>query len=85
MSSTRFNAHFDTPHRGPPYPFKDAGAVADSAQCHGEVPLRCQQAMHTQRCLGVPTGKNPEDDNLASMEAVQWAPFFLYISHDRCY
>jgi hypothetical protein len=26
----RFNAHLDTSHHGPPHPFKDAGAVADS-------------------------------------------------------
>jgi hypothetical protein len=26
--------------------------------------------------LGVPTGKNPEDSNLASVEAMQW--FLLY-------
>jgi hypothetical protein len=30
MSSMRFNARLDTSHRGPPHPFTDAGAVADS-------------------------------------------------------
>jgi hypothetical protein len=30
MSSMRFSARLNTSHHGPPYPFKDAGAVADS-------------------------------------------------------
>jgi hypothetical protein len=30
MSSKRFNARLDTPHRGPPHPLRDAGVVADS-------------------------------------------------------
>jgi hypothetical protein len=31
------------------------------------MPLRCQQELHTEGFLGVPTGKNPEDSNLASV------------------
>jgi hypothetical protein len=30
-----------------------------------DVPLHCQQERHTKGCLEVPTGKNPEDSNLA--------------------
>jgi hypothetical protein len=72
MSSVRFSARLDIYH-GPPHPFKDAGVVADSLshpQCDGEVPLRCPQELHTQEVLGVPTGKNPEDSNPASVEAM---------------
>jgi hypothetical protein len=51
-------------------------------QCDGEVPLRCQQELHTQGSLGVSTGKNPEDSNLASVEAMQWVLLYLSIGHD---
>jgi hypothetical protein len=34
---------------------------------------------------GVPTGKNPEDLNLASVEAMQWVLLYLSIGHDKCY
>jgi hypothetical protein len=37
------------------------------------------------RMFRCPTGKNPEDSNLASMKAMQWVLLYLYISHDRCY
>jgi hypothetical protein len=40
---------------------------------------------HAQGFLGVPTGKNPEDSNLASVEAMQWVLLDLSIDHDRCY
>jgi hypothetical protein len=40
--------------------------------------MRCQQELHTQGCLGVPTGKNPEDSNPAGAEA-------LSIGHERCH
>jgi hypothetical protein len=46
------------------------------------VPLRCQQELLTQGFLGVSTGKNPEDSNLASVEAMQWALLYLSIGHD---
>jgi hypothetical protein len=45
------------------------------------MPLRCQQELHTQGFSGVSTGKNPEDSNLASVEAMQWVLF--YLSTDR--
>jgi hypothetical protein len=34
------------------------------------------------RVLGVPTGKNPEDSNLVSVEAMQWGLLYLSIGHD---
>jgi hypothetical protein len=34
------------------------------------------------RSLGVPTGKNPGDSNLASVEAMQWVLLFLSIGRD---
>lgn len=52
-------------------------------QCDSEVPLCCQQELHTQGLLGVPTGKNPENSNQVSMEAMQWACLYLSISHNR--
>jgi hypothetical protein len=32
-----------------------------------------------------PTGKNPEDSNLASVEAIQWVVLYLSVGHDRRY
>jgi hypothetical protein len=49
-------------------------------QCEGEVPLRCQQELHTQGFLAVPTRKTPEDSNLVSVEAMQWALLYLSIA-----
>jgi hypothetical protein len=49
------------------------------------VPLRYQQELHLQGFLGVPVGKNPDDSNLACMEAMQWVFLYLSISHDRYY
>jgi hypothetical protein len=80
MSSMRFSACFDTSHHGPPHPFKDAGVVADNLtqpQCYGGVSLRCQQELHIQ-------GKNREDPNLTSIEAMQCVLFYPSY-HDRCY
>jgi hypothetical protein len=31
------------------------------------------------RDLGVPTGKNPDDSNLASVEAMQWVLLYLSV------
>jgi hypothetical protein len=43
----------------------------------------CKQELYTQGFLDVPAGKNPEDLNLASVEAMQWVLLYLSISHDR--
>jgi hypothetical protein len=73
-------ARVDTSHHGPPHPFKDAGVVADILTgIHNAT-----EAAYT-RDLGVPTGKHPEDSNLASVEAMQWVLLHLSIGHDRCY
>jgi hypothetical protein len=52
-------------------------------QCDGEVSLRCQQELHTQGVVGVPTGKYSEDSNLAGVEAMQWIFLCLSIAYDR--
>jgi hypothetical protein len=46
--------------------------------------VKCQQELHrpTRGFLAVPTGKNPEDSNLASVEAMQWVLLYLSIGHD---
>jgi hypothetical protein len=49
------------------------------------VPLRYEEELHIHGFLGVPTGKNPEDSNLATVEAIQWVLLYLSISHDRRY
>jgi hypothetical protein len=54
-------------------------------QCDGMAPLCCQQELHTQGTLGVPTVKNPADSTLESVEAMQWVLLYLSIGHDRCY
>jgi hypothetical protein len=70
------NVRLDMSYRGPPCPFTDGGVVADSLtgihSADGEVPLHCQQELHTLGFLDVLTGKNPKDSNLASVEAMQW-------------
>jgi hypothetical protein len=50
--------------------------------------VRCLFVVNRSRIhkgLGVPTGKNPEDSNLASVEAMQWVLLYLSIAHDMCY
>jgi hypothetical protein len=37
------------------------------------------------RVLSVPMSKNPEDSNLASVEATLWVLLCLFIGHDRWY
>jgi hypothetical protein len=88
MSSVRFNARLDTSHHGPPLPFKNAGGVADVLTGIHNATVKClfivnRSCMH--RLLGVPAGTNPEDSNLASVEAMQWALTYLTSCHDRCY
>jgi hypothetical protein len=39
-------------------------------QYDGEVCVHCQQELHTQAYLGVPTGKNLDYSNLACVEAM---------------
>jgi hypothetical protein len=89
MSSMRFNARLDTSHHGPPHPFNDAGAVADRSTGIHSAMVKCLFAVN-RSCihrgfLGVPTGKNPEDSNPESVEAMQWVLVYLSIGHGRCY
>jgi hypothetical protein len=86
----RFNARLNTSHHGPLHIVKVTQVVADSltgynAQYNGDIPLHCHQELNTQVILGVPTGKNPEDSNEASMEAMQWVLLYLSIGDDWCY
>jgi hypothetical protein len=81
----KFNARLDTSHHGRPHASKDAGVAAESdrhPKCDGEVPLRCLEELHTQGLLSAPTGKNPEDSNVASVEAIKWVLLRLSIDHD---
>jgi hypothetical protein len=36
------------------------------------------------RVLAVLTGKNPDDSNLTSVEAMQWVLHYLSVGHDMC-
>jgi hypothetical protein len=53
------------------------------SQCDGEMPLHHQQKLHTQGFFGVPTGKNPEDSNVAGKEVTLC--FLLYLSTGHKY
>jgi hypothetical protein len=89
MSSMRFNARLDTPHHRPPHPFKDAGVVVDSLTGIHNTTVKCFFGV-SRSCIhkgvsSVPTDKNPDDANLAGVEAMQWVLLYLSIRHDRCY
>jgi hypothetical protein len=73
MSSMRFSARLDTSHHGPPHPYKDGGAVADSlTSIHTEM-VKClfvvnRSCIHKGfRCS---IGKNPEDSSQVIVEAM---------------
>jgi hypothetical protein len=76
-------------HHGPPHPFRDTGAVADSLdshpQCDCEMPFCCQQELHTQGFLAVSTGKILEYSDWASMGAMHWVVLYFSITDDGCY
>jgi hypothetical protein len=78
MSCMGFNARLDTSHHGPTHPFKDGGVVADSlTRIHNAMKLG------TQGLSGAPTGKNTEDSNVASVNAMHSVLLHLFISYDR--
>jgi hypothetical protein len=82
-----FSAYLDTSHHGPLHPRKDGGVVADSLTGIHNAMLTCLFVVN-RNCkgfLGVPTGKNLEDSNLASVEVMQWGLLCLSIGHDSCY
>jgi hypothetical protein len=80
MSSMRFNARLDTSHHGPPYQFKDAGVVADSLTGIHSAMVKCLLAVNrscTPKGFYVSRGKNVEDSNLTSVEAMNFGPSLL--------
>jgi hypothetical protein len=89
MPSTRFSTHLDTSHDGLPYPFKEAGVVADSLTGIHNATVKRLFVVNmgcTQKAFfDAPTGKNPEDSKVASVEAMQWILLYLSIHHNRCY
>jgi hypothetical protein len=74
MYFMRTNPRLDTSHHGPPHIFKDAGAGAGSLTgiltYDGEVPLHCQEELHTQGFLDIPADKYREDSSTAGVKAV---------------
>jgi hypothetical protein len=84
----RFNARIDTSHRGPPHLCKDAGVVADSLTGIHSAMMKCLFVVN-RSCIHkggyVSRGKNPEDSNLPSVEAMQWVLLCLSVGHDTCY
>jgi hypothetical protein len=70
MFTVAFSARLGTSHLGPPHPFKDARVLADSLTGIHSAPLRCQRELRTQKLFGVPTGKNLENSNQASVETM---------------
>jgi hypothetical protein len=89
MFSARFSARLDTSHHGPLHPFKDAEVVADSLTGIQNAMVKFlflinRSCIH-KGILGVLTGKNPEDSNVAKMEVMQLVLLHPLICHDRCY
>jgi hypothetical protein len=89
MSSMKFSARPDIFFRRLLHVVKDAGVVACGLTYIHNVMVKClfidnRSCIH-KRFLGVQTGKNADDLNLASMEAMQWVVFCLFIGHDRHY
>jgi hypothetical protein len=81
MSSMRFNARLD----GPPHPFKGARVVADSLTGIHSAVVKCLFVVNRSRIYVSSHVKNPEDSNLAGVEAMQWVLLYLSICHDKCY
>jgi hypothetical protein len=89
MPSMRFNARLDTSRHGSPHTLKDAGVVPDSLTDIHSAMVKClfvvnRSCIH-KGFLCVHTDKNPEDSNVASLEAMQWVLLCLSVGHDRCY
>jgi hypothetical protein len=79
-----FNACLNMSHHGPLHPVKRCQRSCRQSDRHpqcNEVPLHCQQELHAQGFLGIPTGRNPEDSNLASVEVMQWVLLHISISY----
>jgi hypothetical protein len=85
MTSMRFNARFNTTHCRPPHCFRDVGAVADSLTGIHNAMVSTSSLSTGAAYTRVSTGKNPDDSNLQSVEAMQWVLLYISIGHDRCY
>jgi hypothetical protein len=70
MTSMRFNAGLDKSHHGSAHPFKDAGVVADSVTDIHNAIVKCL-LLSTTAAYTMVLGKNPEDSNVARLEATQ--------------
>jgi hypothetical protein len=70
----KFNARLDTPHHRPPHQCKDIVIVSDSLTGIHNATVKFLFIVN-RSCIHkgfrVATGKNPEDSNLASVEAMQ--------------
>jgi hypothetical protein len=89
MSSKRFIARLHMSHHELTHSFKYAGVIADSLTGIHSAMVKCffvvNRSCIPQGFLGVPTRKNPEDSNLASVEAMKWVLLYLSIGHNRCH
>jgi hypothetical protein len=87
MSPMRLNACLDASHHGPPHPFRDAGAVADSLTAIHNAMVKClfivkRSTIHK----GVYVSPQVQiQRSLASVEAMQLVRLYLSIGDDKCY
>jgi hypothetical protein len=90
MSCLSFNARLDTSHHGPPHPYKDAGAVADSLTGIHSAMVKCLSVVN-RSCIdkGVQVFPQVKIQRIQicawSVEAMQWVLLYLSVGHDRCY
>jgi hypothetical protein len=85
MSSS---ACLDMSSHGLQHLFRDVRVVVDSLTGIHSVTVKYLFVVNRSRIHGficVLSGKNPEDSNLASVEAMQWILLYGSICHDRCY
>jgi hypothetical protein len=84
----RYNARLDMSLHGPPHPCRDVGVVAGSLTGIHNAMARCLFVINRgciHKGFGVPTDKNPEDSNVASVEATQRVLLYLSVGHDMCH
>jgi hypothetical protein len=85
----RVNSLLDTSHHGPLYPFRNARVVADSLIVIQNTMMKhlfvVKRSCTYEDFWASPQVKNPEDSNLASLEAirVQWV-LYLSTGHEKC-
>jgi hypothetical protein len=77
--------HLDLSHHGPPYPFKDAGSVADSLTgFHSAMSLFAINRSWIHKGLCVPTGENRENSSQPSAETMKWTTMHVPHSCSDC-